>query len=273
MQNIPMSGRVPEMDLAIGASVRAGDSVMEVYGGEFEARTKGDGSPVTQADLKSNEIIKEMLSGSLHAILSEEDGHGKASRDESVWIVDPLDGTSDFIDRNGEFTVMIALVRGGRPIVGVINCPALGVVFAAQRGRGAFRHSGGQWERIAVTNTPELDRCRMVHSRHHFTDGEAELARRLGIAELASVGSSLKAARVSCGEAEVYLTTSSKMHEWDSAASYCIVTEAGGMMTDMLGRDISYNSGDLLHRNGLLVTNGNVHDKIVREFRRSGPSC
>ena len=137
---------------------------------------------LTEADLKSNEIVKEILSQTGHKVLSEEDSDdGTRLSEDVVWIVDPLDGTSDFIDRTGEFTVMIALVRDGEPVLGVIGWPTEGTLFAAQKGRGAFRHSGDRWERISVTGTGDLSECRAVGSRHHLSDRERSFIRKLGI--------------------------------------------------------------------------------------------
>lgn len=258
------------LELAIEASKKAGDLILKIYGGKLETHTKSDGSQVTQADMKSNEIIKKYLSTTPYKILSEEDKDDKGRLEcDTVWIVDPLDGTLDFINRTGEFTVMIALVKNKKPILGVINWPAGGTVFAAQSKRGAFKNTDGSWQKITVTKTSELSECRAVVSRHHLSEKEKKLLDKLGIKEFDGVGSSLKVGRISSGQAEAYITTTNKMKEWDTAASYCIVTEAGGKMTDMQGRDISYNNKIVNHRDGILVTNGIIHDRIVDEFKRS----
>ena len=97
---------------------------------------------------------------------------------------------------------------------------------------------------------------------------KSHLLKKLGIEDFTSIGSSLKVGKISSGEAEAYITTTNKMKEWDSAASYCIILEAGGKMTDMLGSDITYNNKDVYHRNGILVTNGLIHDKIIEEFKK-----
>lgn len=268
MRNIPIQDNA--LELAIKASIKAGDSILEIYGGKFETRTKSDGSQVTQADMKSNEIIKRHLSTTPYKILSEEDKDDKGRLEcDTIWIVDPLDGTMDFIDRTGEFTVMIALVKNKKPVLGVINWPAGGTIFAAHCGRGAFKNTDGDWQRITVTKTSEPSECRAVVSRHHLTEREKKILGRLGIEEFARVGSSLKVGRISSGQAEVYITTTDKMKEWDTAASYCIITEAGGKMTDMQGHDISYNNRIVNHIDGILVTNGRIHDKIVDEFKSS----
>ena len=201
-----MPGRLPELDVAIRAARQAGDAVMEIYRRGFETASKDDGSPVTEGDLKSHEIICRALSETGHGILSEE-GYDAAADDrrggppgDAVWMVDPLDGTADFVERTtGEFTVMIALVRDTRPVLGVIDWPAGGTLFAAQQGRGAFRHRRGSWQRISVSGVDSLRGCRMVGSRHHLSDRERLFIEGLGVRDFANVGSSLKAARISSG--------------------------------------------------------------------------
>lgn len=269
MEKIPISNRLPELDVAIDAAVQAGQSILKIYDGKFESETKSDDSPITIADVKSNEMIKSILSKTDHMILSEEDKDDKKRLDEkTIWIIDPLDGTSDFIDKTGEFTVMISLVKYGKPELGVIGWPTGNTIFAAQRGSGAFRYKNGSWEKISVSNTFDLSKCRTVGSRHHLSDKEKKFIKKLGITDFTSIGSSLKVAKISSGEAEAYITTTNKMKEWDSAASYCIIHEAGGKMTDMSGNDLAYNKKDVYHKNGILVTNGRIHEKIIEEFKK-----
>ena len=269
MRDIPISDKIPELDIAIKAANEAGTAILEIYQRNFETSKKNDGSPITEADLKSNEIIKEILSQTEHVILSEEDrdDQSRLSKD-TIWIVDPLDGTSDFIDKTGEFTVMIALIKNKKPILGVIGWPTEKTLFVAQKGSGAFRYSNDEWNKISVTKVTELSKCRTVGSRHHLSDKEKLFIKKLGIEDFTSIGSSLKVGKISSGEAEAYITSTNKMKEWDSAASYCIISEAGGKMTDMLGNDITYNNKEVFHQNGILVTNGLIHDKIVEEYKK-----
>jgi len=269
LTNIPISNRFPELDVALRAASEAGNAILDIYGGNYETSTKRDNSPITEADMKSNEIIKKILSETGHQILSEEDKDDKSRLSQDIiWIVDPLDGTSDFIDKTGEFTVMIALVKNNKPILGVIGWPTEKTLFAAQFESGAFRYSQNKWEKISVTNVSELSKCRAVGSRHHLSDKEKMFIEKLGIKKFTSIGSSLKVGKISSGEAEAYITTTNKMKEWDSAASYCIIKEAGGKMTDMLGNDLSYNNEIVNHQNGILVTNGFIHNKILEEFKK-----
>ena len=269
MKNIPIADKIPELDVALEAVIKAGNAILDIYGEKYETSIKQDDSPITEADLKSNEIIKEFLSKTDHQILSEEDKDDQSRlSQETIWIVDPLDGTSDFIDKTGEFTVMIALVKNKKPILGVIGWPTEKTVFAAQKGSGAFRYTNNEWTKISVTKISELSKCRVVGSRHHLSDKEKMFIEKLGIKNFTSIGSSLKVGKISSGEAEAYITTTNKMKEWDSAASYCIISEAGGKMTDMLGNDITYNNKIINHKNGILVTNSLIHKKILEEFKK-----
>lgn len=271
-----MSGSVAE---ALGAALRAGRAVMGVYATDFGSRPKEDGSPLTEADLASDRIIAGALAGTGIPVLSEEGEApaGAGGTEGSAWIVDPLDGTADFVGRTGEFTVMIALARGGRPVAGVINCPAAGggrgIVYAAESGRGAFRMRAGEpWERIAASGTGELRCATAVVSRNHLTDRERNMLDSLGIARREGVGSSLKACRIAEGSADVYLTYTDRMHVWDTAASECILAEAGGSMTDMEGAPLRYGGPGTRHGRGVLATNGALHGAVLRQARASAES-
>jgi 3'(2'), 5'-bisphosphate nucleotidase len=269
LNNIPISNKIPELDLAIKAAKEAGNTILKIYEKDFKTFTKTDNSPVTDADLQSNKIIKEILSVTKHSILSEEDVDDKNRlSNDMVWIIDPLDGTSDFIDKTGEFTVMIALIENQKPILGVIAWPTEKTLFVAQKNCGAFRYSDNKWEKISVTKISELPKCRTIGSRHHLSDKEKDFIEKIGIKDFTSIGSSLKVGKISSGQAEVYITTTNKMKEWDTAASHCIISEAGGKMTDMLGNELTYNNENVYHQNGILVTNGLIHEKILREFKK-----
>lgn len=269
MIDSPITDKIPELDIAIAAANKAGEAILEIYKEDFDSNTKTDDSPITEADIKSNEVIKKILSKTQHAILSEEedDDLDRLSK-EIIWIVDPLDGTSDFIDKTGEFTVMIALIKNKKPVLGVIGWPTENTLFVAQKGSGAFRFSNGKWEKISVSKVTDLTRCKVVGSRHHLSDKEKLFIKKLGIEDFTSIGSSLKVGKISAGEADAYITTTDKMKEWDSAASYCIISEAGGKMTDISGNDLTYNNREVHHLNGIVVTNGLIHDKIIEEFKK-----
>ena len=259
-----------ELGAAVGAVLAAGEAVMEVYSGDFEVRTKSDSSPITEADTKSHEIMSGMLEKTGYPVLSEEGDHGSAGRG-SVWIIDPLDGTADFVDRTGEFTVMAGLAKDGAPEAGAIYWPAGGTLWAAQSGRGAFRRRAGGWERIRVSSESRPEKCRAVASRNHLAELDRRALENVGAARIDRVGSSLKVGRISGGEAEMYVATTGKMREWDTCASCCILVEAGGRMTDALGGPLRYD-GDTFHRDGVVATNGAVHEAVLDAVKRArGP--
>ena len=259
----------PELSVAVDAVLEAGKAVMEVYAGDFSVREKDDGSPVTEADSRSHDVISNMLGGTEYPVLSEEGTDSEARRDSSsIWIVDPLDGTADFVDKTGEFTVMVGLVRGGTPVVGAINWPIGGVVYAAEFGRGALCRVGGRWEPMHVTDEGLPEKCRGVRSRNHVSELDLRVLTELKAGRVDAVGSSLKACRIAGGEAELYASTTGKMREWDTCASCCILTEAGGRMTDTLGNMLRYN-GDTFHRDGIVATNGVVHEAVLEAVKRA----
>ena len=269
MKEIPIRGKLVELDIAIRASVDAGKKILEIYQNDFETYTKEDNSPITEADLQSNEILKKILSETGHHILSEEDKDNKSRLDKrTLWIIDPLDGTSDFIDKTGEFTIMVALIKDKKPVLGIINWPTENTLFAAQIGKGAYKYSNENWIKIQVSNTDELGNCKIIGSRHHLSEKERLFIKNLGIKEFTSIGSSLKVGKISSGEAEAYITTTNKMKEWDTAASYCIIKEAGGKMTDISGNEITYNNKDVYHNNGIVVSNGLIHERIIAKTKK-----
>ena len=265
---VPMSSGMLEFELAQEAALAAGNEILKVYKKDFSSQLKDDDSPITQADLKSNQTIKKILSKTGYSILSEEDKDNKKRLEQNrVWIIDPLDGTTDFVNKTGEFTVMIALVEEKKPILGVIYIPTQNTLFVAQKNFGAWRSNKNSWQRIHVSIESDISKCKAVGSRFHISDDEKKLLERLEIKKFTSVGSSLKVTQICSGAAEIYLTTTNKMKEWDTCASYCLVSETGGKMTDMNGNDLSYNNQNVIHQNGILVTNGLVHDKILKEFK------
>lgn len=264
---LPFANPISEAAFAVEAAIRASKAVLQVYSKEFTSELKDDNSPITQADLQSNEIIKQVLSSSGLPILSEEDEDDKSRLShDKIWVVDPLDGTSDFVNRTGEFTIMIGLVENKKPVLGLICRPTTNTLFLAQKGNGAYKLEDQRWQEITVSKISDLSKCRAVGSRFHLSEKEKEFFKSLGVLSFESRGSSLKVAEICMGLAELYLTTSDKIKQWDTCASYCLVTEAGGKMTDMFGGEILYNTEKINHENGLLVTNGLVHDQILRQY-------
>lgn len=259
----------PYLEAAIAAASRGSAAVMEWYHTDVACDTKEDGSPVTRADFASNHSIVAALAPTGYPVLSEEgaDPPGRLAADW-VWVVDPLDGTSDFLDRNGEFTVMVALIRRGRPVVGVVSRPTDGTLYAGVAGAGAWRHAGTDWTRIRTRRNGILARCVAVRSRHHFATREGDFLASLGIRETRVLGSSLKAMEIGTGGADIYVTFTDRMKEWDTAASHIILHEAGGRMTDTAGNELEYNRPDPFHKHGILATNGTIHESVAGRLAR-----
>ena len=235
------------------------EKVREIYESDFQVDTKDDNSPITKADLESNKIIKSYLEKTGIPILSEEDvDDGSRLDSDKVWIVDPLDGTTDFVNRTGEFTIMVGLVENQKSVLGIIYWPTKKKMYLAESGKGAFCHDE-EWEKIEVTMMSEIQNCHALVSRHHLSEKEKKLLDEMEISVVTSIGSSLKVTEIASGEAEIYVTTTNKMKQWDTCASNCIISEAGGKMTDISGKDMVYNTESVNHENGILVTNGLVH--------------
>jgi 3'(2'), 5'-bisphosphate nucleotidase len=220
-----------------------GKAVMEVYRTEFEVRGKEDASPVTEADERAEAVIVERLESLLPGVPVVAEEAVAAGRIPSVgerfWLVDPLDGTKEFVSRNGEFTVNVALVERGVPVVGVVQAPALDRVFAGAAGLGAFIEEHGVRRGIGCRAVP-AEGLTVVASRSHGDAAalDAFLAGR-SVAAVKSAGSSLKLCLIAAGEADVYPRLGRTM-EWDIAAGHAVLAAAGGRVVDLEGRPLAY---------------------------------
>jgi len=221
----------------------AGDAILKIYAGDFNTRDKADCSPVTEADDRAEENILAalaVLTPDVPAVSEESASRGSVPRvGARFWLVDPLDGTREFVSRNGEFTVNIALIEGGEPSLGVVFAPALGRVFGGARGVGAFAEEYGQRRGIACRRPP-AEGLTVVSSRSHGDRDalEAFLAERR-VASRAYAGSSLKFCLVACGEADLYPRLGRTM-EWDTAAGHAVLAAAGGRVMGLDGEEIKY---------------------------------
>ena len=268
ISELPFKSSIPELEKIIDGMVKAGEKVLEVYETDFSTEKKDDDSPITQADIESNKILKEVLGEIGIAILSEEDlDDKKRLSEEKIWIIDPLDGTTDFVNKTGEFTVMVGLVENHKSVLGLIYWPIKKRMYLAEAGKGAFYHDE-EWRKIEVTVMSELQNCHALVSRHHLSEKEKKLLDEMEISVVTSIGSSLKVTEIASGDAEIYLTTTNKMKQWDTCASNCIISEAGGKMPDITGKEMVYNTESVYHENGILVTNGLIHQDALDTISR-----
>jgi len=234
-----------DIDAVCELAVKAGDVILEIYEKTVEVEYKEDKSPLTEADRASHDIIDAGLKKLYPDIpvLSEE---GKSipfetrKEWERFWLVDPLDGTKEFIKRNGEFTVNIALLDGNRPIMGVIYVPVQDILYYASDGSGAWKREGNAApERIHVKEKMN-DGLVVVQSRSHPSDELQRYLEKLNVKESMARGSSLKLCAVAEGRADIYPRLGPTW-EWDTAAGYCIVVEAGGHVVYKDRTPLQYN--------------------------------
>jgi len=236
----------------VSLAVRAGRVILDIYGQTDPGTTyKADDSPLTRADLASHHLLMEALGGLTPdlPILSEESA--AIAYDERrgwgrYWLIDPLDGTKEFLQRRNEFTVNVALIDHGAPILGVVHAPALAVTYAAAHGLGATKQRVPWPPKPIHVADYRRGLLKVVVSRAHAGPETEALLRALGPVEAISVGSSLKLCLVAEGAAHFYPRLGPTM-EWDTAAAHCVVEEAGGSVTDLDGRPLRYNKPSLLN--------------------------
>ena len=228
---------------------RAGDAIMAIYREDFDVEMKEDCSPLTAADLAAQTVIAAGLAqlDPVLPVVSEEASQSPWEQRRTwsrYWLVDPLDGTREFVKRNGEFTVNIALIEQGETVLGVVLAPVTEELFVAARGHGAWWQvqEGAEWERIftrELANPPVA-----AGSRSHGGMAETVMRRLLGEEyRLQPLGSSLKFCLLARGAADVYLRRG-PTSEWDTAAAQCVLEEAGGAVLDLNGQSLRYNRGE-----------------------------
>ena len=235
--------------LAIKAAKEAGEKILDIYNQNFEVKFKKDKSPLTLADQKANEIIESHLIKSEIPILSEESSQPEYNQRKNwdmLWIVDPLDGTKEFVKKNGEFTVNIALVEKGIPIIGVIFVPVKDILYYGSY-KGSFREINEKTIQLPTKNKSQI--LYVVASRSHSSKETDEYFEKLkkekGAIKILSIGSSLKFCLVAEGSADIYPRFSPTM-EWDTAAGHAIANYAGKKVIDLVSkREITYNRKNL----------------------------
>lgn len=243
------------INIALEAAEKASAAILSVYNSaNFRVVSKEDNSPLTMADRNAHEIITQMLKGTSLPVLSEE-GKSIPFAERSgwgyFWMVDPLDGTKEFISRNGEFTVNIALIHGQTPVMGVVAVPATGEVYYGIKDEGAYMKRKGLVKRLERRKHADLTqpRLRVVASRSHMNSETQAFIQGLTEPSLVSAGSSLKFLLLANGEADVYPRFAPTM-EWDTAAAHAIVNETG-LKVRQAGRqhslELLYNKEDLLN--------------------------
>jgi 3'(2'), 5'-bisphosphate nucleotidase len=270
------------LDSARQAARSGAEKIQAIYeqylsGGDIDIKEKGANDPVTAADLAANQIIVETLKCNFphHAILTEEqpDTWDKTG-EEWVWMIDPLDGTRDFIKGNGEFVTMVGLAHLGEPTIGVVVEPASGSEFYACKGSGAFKIQLSQNDtplRVKISDTPDLKYLRIAVSRSHRDPKVDRFIELLNVQHEISSGSvGRKMALVIDGEADIYVHPARGTKLWDTCACDVIASEAGGVLLSGTGENISYKrpSGDIENHHGLLLCSARIRDTVVWASRK-----
>jgi 3'(2'), 5'-bisphosphate nucleotidase len=213
-------------------------------------QTKDDNSPITEADIASHHVIVDGLTALTPdiPILSEESANAPWEERKTwtrFWLVDPIDGTKDFTNRTGEFTVNIALIENGEPVMGVVTAPALGDAYWGIKGQGAWkREADGSTRRLAVENPPQA--IRAVASKNHMNEDTRHFIQQLGEHQLVQAGSSLKFCRIAEGQADIYPRLGPTC-EWDTGAAHAVLVAAGGKVTQLDGTPLAYGKEEVLN--------------------------
>ena len=248
------------LDPLVNIAAEAGAAILDVYDrGDVVVDTKDDNSPITEADRAAHNLIEARL-GELTPdipVYSEESGgidYAQRKDWSRFWLVDPLDGTKEFIQRNGEFTVNIALIENGRPVLGVVYVPVTGITYLGGEGLGAFKEEAGARGPIRC-RTPHAPIV-MVASRRHGAEKVAALERlieaKLGPVENTSMGSSLKLCLVAEGAADIYPRLA-PTSEWATAAPHAVVNAAGGVVVNTTFEPLAYNKENVLNPHFLVL--------------------
>lgn len=247
-----------ELQVAIRAALFAKEKIMEIYQKPFEVEIKEDDSPVTLADKEADEVIRNILSSAFpeHAFLTEETTDDKTRlTNDYVWIVDPIDGTKDFIAKNDEFTTCIALSYKHEIVLGVVLIVATGEIYFATKDGGAFYQNRNRIKKIKVNQ--KVKNLTVLTSRFHLNEKEKAVIEkhRDKIKKVKTYGSAIKPCRIAHGLAEITYRLSDGTKEWDTAASQIIVLEAGGVFIKPNGEQITYNRENVKNIGGYVVAN------------------
>ena len=237
---------------ALEIAITAGKRILEIYEGGFHVQSKDDNTPLTEADMAAHRIIErglQELSPELPVLTEESTAIPFAERQtwRRYWLVDPLDGTREFIERSGEFSINIALIEDHEPVLGIIYAPVLGVYYYACRGQGAYKREATN-EPKRLQTRPWNGQCVTVvcsSATHLGGHIQALLDRFTCHHEILTLGGALKSCLVAEGKADLYPRLG-PTSEWDTAAAQCIVEEAGGLITDTAMRPLRYNTRDAL---------------------------
>jgi 3'(2'), 5'-bisphosphate nucleotidase len=260
-----------ELDAASELARQAGRIVLELYATGLGVDWKTATEPVTEADRRANAFLVAGLRAQFagDGIVSEENAdHGDALSRPRCWFVDPLDGTKEFIAKNGEFAVMLGLAIEGEATLGVVYQPVADKLYQGVLGQGASLSTGGTRRALTVSSRSEPAELRLVVSRSHRSRDVDRLVQRLGIRDEQASGSvGLKVGRIAEQDADLYVHMSPRSSRWDACGPEAILRAAGGRFTDVLGRPLDYRSAELRNVDGLLACNDAAYERVLEVVR------
>ena len=260
-----------ELFVALELAREAGAAILDLYEGPLDIEQKAsadDREPVTQADKLANEIIVARLRQEFpdDGILAEESTDTSHRLDKArVWMVDPLDGTTGFIEGNGDFAVQIGLAENTQCVLGVVYQPLTGILYRAVRGGGTFvERPDFEPQQSRVSDHREISTMRLAASRSHPSPRMDKVLQAFGLTEKVLRGSvGIKVGLIVEQQCDLYVHLSPRTKQWDTCAPEVILHEAGGRITDIFGRPLRYNHADVQNRNGIVASNGVSHGRIV----------
>lgn len=261
-----------DYELLKQAARDAGALALSYFRQQISVNRKPDGSEVSEADLAVDTALKLDLANKRpdYGWLSEESvDDGERLKHRRVWMVDPIDGTRDFIRGRDGFSVMIGLLEGDHPALGVVWQPIGRRLYFASRGQGTWlSENDAAPERIHTSSISAPEEIRLVASKSHRTPVIDEVRAQLGIKDELNVGSvGLKLGLIARGLRDLYVNPSSKSSAWDTCGPEAILTEAGGRLTDLWGRPIDYRATDVRNRDGLVASNGALHQLVLEKIK------
>lgn len=259
-----------EIEILKNAVIKAGKEVLNVYNNlDFETISKKDNSPVTIADLKSNEILIKELSKTEMPIISEENENNLDLNNKYYWVVDPLDGTKDFINKTNEFSIMVALIKDFKPIIACIYLPVTSEMYFAQKNKGSYLIKNNNEIKLKVSNKSDLSDLKMLISRNHFKEYEKKIAKSLKINDFRAMGSiGIKLGKIAQNKGDFYMNLEPYLGIWDACAPSLIITEAGGEIFDKNGDSLVFNSLDFKMEKGVIATNGKNKKEIIELIKK-----
>jgi len=265
-----------ELEIAQAIARKAGALILEYYAKEIIAEEKlgvdNFYEPVTEADRMASRLIVDALSEAFpdDAVLSEEEKDDPLARltKKRAWIIDPIDGTAGFVQKDGDFAVHIGLAEGGEPVAGIVYLPNFDVMYFASKGRGTFVVRDGETTKLSVSKKDRFAQMKLAVTRHHWSNRMNRVIKEFGFRNHCRRGSvGLKIGLIAEGKCDIYIHLSPRTKLWDICAPQIILEEAGGKLTDIFGSRARYDIEDLQNHNGILASNGVAHDEAVKRLR------